>query len=50
MKSGGGGNIFYYDSGGSGSTEIFWGCFRALRQLLVQFEAKFFIELLNICG
>ena len=51
MKSGGG-NIFDYDLGGSGgmSPQKFFGCFRALRQLLVQSEAKIVIELLNICG
>ena len=50
MKSGGGGNIFYYDLGGSGGMppqKLFW-CFRSLRQLLVQSEAKILIELLNI--
>ena len=62
----GGGNIFYYviknvappplfrsyDLGGSGGMpppRNFFG-FRALRQLLVQSEAKILIELLNICG
>ena len=38
MKSGGGGNFFDYDLGGAGgmTSEKFFWCFRALRQLLVQ--------------
>ena len=46
-----GGNIFDYNLGGSGGMpprSFFW-CFRTLRQLLVQSEAKILTELLNIC-
>ena len=43
-----GGNIFDYDLGGSGGMPP--RSFRALKQLLVQSEAKILIELLNICG
>ena len=48
MKSGGA--TFMITLGGSGGMpqEIFW-YFHALRQLLVQSEAKILIELLNIC-
>ena len=50
-----GGNIFYYDLGGSPGgmpPQKFhgFGYFCALRQFLVQSEAKNLIELLNICG
>ena len=45
---GGGGNILDYDLGGSGGMppQKFFECFCALRQLLVQSEAKILIELL----
>ena len=52
MKSGAGATFMIsYSLGRSGGMppeNLFW-YFRALRQLLVQSEAKFFIELLNIC-
>ena len=38
-----------YGGWGHAPQKFFW-CFRALRQLLVQSEAKSLIELLNICG
>ena len=52
MKSGGGGggggNIFR-GVWGHAPQKFFW-CLCALRQLLVQSEAKILTELLNICG
>ena len=52
MKIKWGGNIFLlrFSVVWGHSPQNFFCCFRALRQLLVQSEAKILIELLNICG